>query len=103
MKTRILFYLVSAVILAGCATTQDFMVLDDRLTELETERVKTEQEQDQLDSRIVNFSKIQESKDQDFMGQYAGLIFHPLCVCFFNDCLLTVHTRIKTLSCFHLQ
>jgi len=73
MKTRILFYLVSAVILAGCATTQDFMVLDDRLTELERERVKTEQEQDQLDSRIVNFSKIQESKDQDFMGQYAGL------------------------------
>ncbi len=73
MKIRILFYLVSLVILAGCATTQDFMVLDDRLADLEKERIKTDQEQQQLDSRIMNFSKIQESKDQDFMGQYASL------------------------------
>jgi tol-pal system protein YbgF len=59
--------------LGGCATVQDFIALDNRISDLEQHRIKSDQEQKRIRENVEKFGENWQSKDQNFAGQYAGI------------------------------
>ncbi len=73
MKSLILILFAGIALLTGCATTQDFIILDDRLTDLEQYKNESERNRRQINALISDLNKISDQKNQNVLGQYAGL------------------------------
>jgi tol-pal system protein YbgF len=73
MRIRILCIFISFLSLTGCATIQDKIALEDRISKLEQTRSKSEQNVDNLKVELQKIGSTWDSKDQDFSGQYASL------------------------------
>jgi tol-pal system protein YbgF len=73
MIHKILCFFVCFLLLTACATVQDKIALEDRLSKLERNRKKSEQNYYKLKSEIKDFGSSIDSKDQDVIGQYASL------------------------------
>lgn len=73
MMQKIVCLFVCLLFLTGCATVQDKIALDDRISRLERNRKKSEQNVKNLQLEIQKIGKNKSVKDQDFTGQYAGL------------------------------
>lgn len=73
MKIRIGIFLLSTIILGGCATTQDVMVLDGRIARLEAQRLSSEKALTRIDDDLSSLGKKKDLADQGVKGRYAGL------------------------------
>lgn len=70
---RIIVFMLGMTILAGCATTQDIVILDDRISDLEKDRIEAERTQRQVNALITDINKLSNQKSQKVLGQYAGI------------------------------
>jgi tol-pal system protein YbgF len=73
MKIWIGVFLLSVVIFGGCATTQDVMVIDERIGRLEAQRVSAEKEFVRINDDLSSLGKQKDLEDQTGKGRYAGL------------------------------
>lgn len=73
MRTRIFYFLTGIFLLTGCATVQDKIALESRISRLEQTRNSSEQDVDRIKAELQKVGTAWDSKDQDFAGQYASL------------------------------
>lgn len=73
MKKRHLLLIFLAVTIAGCATTEDFLVLDDRISQLEMKSVEMTKKSGRLDEQVQKIGILQDQRSQDSKGMYAGV------------------------------
>ncbi|MFH2064046.1 MAG: tol-pal system protein YbgF [Pseudomonadota bacterium] len=73
MRTRFLSFLIGILLLTGCATVQDKIALESRISRLEQTRNRSEQDVNQIQTELQKIGTTWNSKDQDFAGQYASL------------------------------
>lgn len=73
MQNRSLYFFICILLFTGCATVQDKIALDSRISKLEQMRSKSEQDVTRLRAELQNIGTTWDSKDQDSAGQYASL------------------------------
>jgi len=73
MKSGILILITCIFFLGGCATVQDFIALENRISDLEQHRVKSNQDLKKIRENVEKTGENWESKDQNHTGQYASL------------------------------
>ena len=79
MNTRLLILCLAAVLAAGCATTDDIVVLDERIFRIEQRQQELENRlaniagiESRLESKLAEHEKRRQEEIQAFRGQLAG-------------------------------
>ena len=72
MKKKIFIFLLSSIILSGCATQRDVMTLDDRLAQAEQRYSEAEQKNKTLEKKLEEYRNVREQSDMELRSKTAG-------------------------------